>query len=226
MAEATVPSRASRFRNADIMGVRRYIEEGTHVLLVKRASQALSKNTDKLKKNPTLENTIIEFKVIKTELSAGTEMIVDDAGKPTKKADGALAPFEPLRPNESVSLCETSEGAGYLGNVLTVTAGILGMTVDEMNADENFDAFFDGAYGPAQIFVGMLVRCVAQQVKTTGANAKSPVYTAKSWEAIPVEEYEEYGLVAPEGAFDPNGVLTAEAPPAEAAEVAAEPAAA
>ncbi len=194
-----------RIRTAEVMGVRRYIEEGDHILLIKRCQQATSTNTEKTKNNPNLEKVVIDFKVVATELLEGSTMIDPGDGKPAKKAQGRLAEFDPLRINESCSLVETSESQGYGGNVLSVTAGVLGMTTAAMSEDPNFDAIFESAFVSAeQIFAGMLVRCIAQQVKTTSPKAKSPVYTAKTWEAVPAADYAKYGFVAPAGAYDPS----------------------
>lgn len=124
-------------------------------------------------KNPqkkNMEKTVIEFKVIRSD---------------TAKVGTAC------------SFVETDDKEGYAGNVLSFVAGILGYTIDELKADEDFEAVFDGVFGTDQILVGMLVDCNAQQVKTT----KGGDYTAKSWEPVPASEYEADGLVAPDGAY-------------------------
>ena len=217
MVEAA-KSRFDSFRSADVMGVRRYIEAGDQILLVKRTDMSKSKNTEKLKSNPTLEKTVVEFKVIKTQLPDGMVYDVDEAGKKKLTVTDTLGTFEPLRLNESCSLTEVSSSQGYFGNVLAFTAGVLGLTIDEMKADAQFDVFFDGAYGPLQIFSSMLVRCIAQRVKTKpGADGKPGVYTAKTWEAVPWSEYAEYGLVAPDGSFDPDNNRPVDEPAAESA---------
>lgn len=155
-----------RFKSADIMGVRKYIEQGTHVLLVKRTEMGQSRNPTK--KNT--EKTVIEFKVVESDT---------------------------MRVGEMTALVEVDTSQGYYGNVLSFVAGILGYAVDEMKADPSFDEVFANVFGEEQILTGMLVRCIAQQVKTKAGGD----YTAKSWEPIPASEYERYGLMAPDGAY-------------------------
>ncbi len=164
-----------RFKTADVMGVRQYIEPGTHVLLVKRTEQGKSKNP---KHKGAVEKTVVEFKVLKSDT---------------------------MKEGCSCSLVEMETNQGYFGNVLAFTAGILGNTIDEMRGDADFDEVFSNAYGEAQILVGMLVKCVAQQVATTSTGAKSPEYTAKSWEPVDAADYEDFGLVAPPGAWTAHG---------------------
>ncbi len=52
----------SKFQSAEVMGVRQYIEVGTHRLLVKRTEMGPSKNPQK--KN--MEKTVVEFKIIES----------------------------------------------------------------------------------------------------------------------------------------------------------------
>lgn len=138
----------------------------------------LVKRTDMSQsKNPQKkgqEKTVVEFKIIESDT---------------------------MKVGESVSLVETEASQGYFGNVLAFTAGILGMGIDEMKRDPDFDSIFEGAYGQEQIFVGMLVRCVAQQVPTTSKDAKSDVYTAKTWEPILASDYAKWSLEAPNGSY-------------------------
>lgn len=159
-----------RFKNADPMGVRQYIDPGDHYFLVKRTEQGPSKNPTK--KN--VEKTVVEFKVIKSD---------------TMKEGSVCA------------MVETDASQGYFGNVLTFVAGILGYEVDDMKKDPDFDAVFASVFGEEQILTDMLVHCIAQQVKTTSPQAKSDVYTAKTWEPVEAAKYEEFGLIAPEGAY-------------------------
>ncbi len=158
-----------RFKEADPMGVRSWIVEGTHILLIKRTEMSQSKNP----KTKGKEKAIIEFKTVKSDTV--------NAGK-------------------IMSLVEMETNQGYFGNVLAVTAGVLGYTIDDMKADEDFDAVFDGFWGSQQFCTDMLVRCIAQQTTTT----KGGEYTAKTWEAIPASEYPEYNLIAPSGAYVPE----------------------
>jgi len=157
-----------RFRDSEIMGVRQYIEPGKHRLLVKRASMGPSKNPEKKKLNQ--ENTIIEFKIVRSDT---------------------------MKVGSVCNLVEVSTAQGYEGNVLLVTAGILGYEVEKMRKDPAFDSIFEAAFGEEQIFCGMCVDVVAQQVKTT----KGGDYTAKTWEPVLASEYEEDGLIAPDGAY-------------------------
>lgn len=168
MTEA-LKGRFSKFRDASVMGVRNYIPPGIHVLQARRFEMSLSKNP----KNEGKEKSIIEFKIIETN-------------------------HDKSRPGEIVSLVEMSTSQGYYGNVKAVTAGMLGMSIDAMEKDEDFDKYFDQIWGQNQILVGHLVRCTAQQVKTQAGGD----YTAKSWEAVPARMYPEFGLIAPQGAFD------------------------
>ncbi len=156
----------SRFQTAEPMGVRSWIPEGDHILLVKRTEMSQSKNPTK--KN--IEKAIIEFKTVKSDT---------------------------VKPGKIVSLVEMESSQGYLGNVLSVTAGILGMSIDDMKADPSFDSIFDGVWGQDQILTDMLVHCIAQQVKTQAGGD----YTAKTWEPVEASMYAEYGLIAPQGAF-------------------------
>lgn len=157
-----------RFKNADPMGTRAFIEEGDHILLVKRTIQGPSTNP----LTPSVEKTVVEFKIIKST-------------------------NEKMKPANMCSLVEVSSKQGYGGNVLSFVTGILGYTIDEMKADPQFDAVFAGCFGVDQILTEMLVRCTAQKVKT-GAGGD---YTAKSWEPIEAPAYEQYGLIAPDGAY-------------------------
>ena len=52
-----------RFKSADVMGVRQYIEPGKHRLLVKRTEMGPSKNPQK----KGMEKTVVEFKVIRSD---------------------------------------------------------------------------------------------------------------------------------------------------------------
>lgn len=52
-----------RFKNAEPMGVRQFIEAGNHRLLVKRTIQGPSQNPQK--KN--MEKTVVEFKIIRSD---------------------------------------------------------------------------------------------------------------------------------------------------------------
>lgn len=165
----TTTKNFSRFRDAQVMGVRNYIPAGQHVLLARRFEMSLSKNP----KNEGKEKSIIEFKIIQTN-------------------------HDKSRPGEIVSLVEMSTSQGYYGNVKAVTAGMFGMSIEEMEKDPEFDTYFNLVWGEQQILVGHLVRCTAQQVKTQAGGD----YTAKSWEAVPARMYAEFGLIAPNGAFD------------------------
>ena len=131
----------------------------------------MSKSKNPQKKG--IEKAVVEFKTIKSD---------------TQKV------------GQICSLVEMESNQGYTGNVLMVTAGILGMDHEKMVEDPDFDAIFDAAWGTEQIFTGMLVRCGAQQVKTS----KGGDYTAKTWEPVPAAEYPEFGLIAPDGAYVPS----------------------
>lgn len=138
----------------------------------------LVKRTDQsMSKHPNRkgqEKTVVEFKIIESDT---------------------------MKVGESVSLVETEASQGYFGNVLAFTAGILGMGIDEMKNDPDFDVIFEGAYGKEQILVGMLVKCVAQQVPTTSSTAKSEVYTAKTFEPVLATDYGKWNLIAPNGSY-------------------------
>ncbi len=159
-----------RFKTADVMGVRSYIQAGEHILLVKRTDQSQSKHPSRKGQ----EKTVVEFKIIKSTT---------------------------MKVGESCSLVETEASQGYFGNVLAFTAGILGLGIDEMRADEQFDETWTDAYGERQVLVGMLVKCIAQQVATSSSTAKSDVYTAKSWEPVATKDYAEFALIAPQGSW-------------------------
>lgn len=178
-----------RFKNAEPMGVRNYITPGKHRLLVKRSNMSPSTHPNR----PNQEKAVVEFKVIRSE------QLMDKDGNPA--TDKAGKPFPAMKVGESCSLVETSAQQGYFGNVLAFTAGILGYGIEEMKNDPDFDNVFIGCWGPDQLMTGMLVDCVAQQVDTTSASAKSDVYTAKTWEAVHASEYANHALEAPDGAF-------------------------
>ncbi len=163
-----------RFKDAEPMGVRKYIEPGAHRLLVRRTVQGPSTHPDRKGK----EKTVVELKIVRSDT---------------------------MKVGETCSLVETEGSAGYFGNVLEFTAGILGYGVDEMKKDEQFNEVFGGCWGPDQLLIDMLVDCVAQKVGTT----KGGEYTAKTWTPVHASEYEKDGLVAPNGAFGLE-------PPAEA----------
>ncbi len=161
----------SRFRNANVMGVRKYIEEGDHVLLIKRTDQAMSTNP----KKKGLERTVVEMKIVETNNP------------------------DNMKPGNSCSLVECEPAPGYLGNILAFVAGVMGETIDEINAysEEQFEDTFDSVFGVSQVFTGQLVRVIAQKVPTTAGGE----YTAKTWEPVDARDYEKYGLVAPQGAW-------------------------
>lgn len=223
--QADLDARFKGFREADVMGVRRYIEAGDHVLLIKRTDQGASRNTEKTKTNTSLQRTVIEFKVIATELLPGYDFIEGDPKKkgwvrgPLGASLGEAGDFRPMVVGESCSMAETSENQGYFGNVLAFVAGALGMSIDVMKADPAFNDIFLGVFSPAQILAGMLVRCTAQQVPTTSAKAKSKVYTAKTFEAIHADDYEKYGVTLIPSAY---GFQDPGAKPAAAAAADAE----
>lgn len=171
MTTAGLAGRFSKFRDAQVMGVRSYILEGQHVLMARRFHMGVSNHPKK--KEAGVQNSIIEFKIIETNNAK-------------------------CRPGEIVSLVEVSTSEGYYGNVKAVTAGILGMSIEAMEKDDDFDAIFDQVWGEQQILVNHIVRCSAQMVTTKN----NTPYTAKSWEAIPARMYQEWGLIAPVGAFD------------------------
>lgn len=166
--------RFDSFRKASVMGVRAYIEEGTHYLFVKRTEQSMSKHP----KKQGQEKTVVEFKILETDSS-----------------DPKMAP------GKMCSLVETEASQGYHGNVLAFTAGALGLSTDEFQADDDFESIWDSVWGQEAILVGMVVKCTAQKVATTSPDAKSDVYTAKTFEAVPASEYARWDLVAPNGAY-------------------------
>jgi hypothetical protein len=132
-----------------------------------------------------------------------TEMSASKNPK-NKNIEKAIVEFvtiesDTVKPGKIMSLVEMESGQGYLGNVLAVTAGVLGYTIDEMKADADFDATFDGFWGTDQICTGFLVRCHAQQIKTQAGGD----YTTKTWEAVPAADYPKYGKIAPDGAYVP-----------------------
>jgi hypothetical protein len=223
--DASLDARFKGFREADVMGVRRYIEAGSHVLLIKRTDQGASRNTEKTKTNKELQRTVIEFKVVATELLPGYEYIEGDPKKkgwvrgPLGASLGEAGDFRPMAVGESCSMAETSENQGYFGNVLAFVAGVLGMGIDEMKNDPAFNDIFLGVFSPAQILAGQLVRCVAQQVPTTSAKAKSKVYTAKTFEAIHANDYQLYGIEPIPSAYGYQNPDAA-SPPAAAADAA------
>lgn len=164
----TTTGRFDRFRKAQVMGVRAYIQAGQHVLLCRSFAMRLSKHP----KKEHVENSIIEFQIVQTNSTL-------------------------QRVGERCSLVEVSSSEGYYGNVKAVTAGILGMGIVDMEQDPAFEDIFDAVWGEKQILVNQLVRCSAQQVKTS----KGGDYTAKTWQAVPASMYAEFGLIAPDGAF-------------------------
>lgn len=154
-----------KFKNAETMGTRQYIEEGIHVLEIRRIEQGMSKNP----KSRGVEKTVVEFSVVESDsMKAGI----------------------------STSLVEMETLQGYAGNVLSFVAGVLGVTVDELKADSDFESIFGSVFGSDQIFTGMLVRCVAQKVLTK----KGGEYTAKSWSPVHAEDYAKYDREPPAGA--------------------------
>lgn len=154
-----------KFKNADVMGTRQYIEDGIHIFEIRRTEQGPSKNP----KHRGVEKTVVEFTVIESDT---------------------------MKQGITTSLVELETLQGYAGNVLSFVAGVLGVTVDDLKADDDFEAIFGGVFGTDQIFTGMLVKCVAQKVQTK----KGTDYTAKSWYPVAAGDYPKYGKTAPEGA--------------------------
>lgn len=77
-----------RFRTAEVMGVRQYIEPGLHVLLVKRTDMGPSKNPQK--KN--MERTVVEFKVVQSDtLKAGSACSLVETDEQDGYAGNVLA---------------------------------------------------------------------------------------------------------------------------------------
>jgi hypothetical protein len=156
----------AKFKGARPMADRNWIIPGQHVFQIQRMQIGPSKNP--MKKN--VENCIVELKTLASD---------------TMKV-GDFCAF--------VDTDENPKG-GYLGNVNALVAGILGISIDEMNADDDFDSIFENAFGVAQYFTGLIVRCTAQK-------SASSEYTQKKWEALPASLYAEFGQIAPEGAFE------------------------
>jgi hypothetical protein len=154
-----------KFKNADVMGTRQYIEDGIHILEIRRTEQGASKNP----KHRGVEKTVVEFSVVESD---------------TMKA------------GITTSLVEMETLQGYAGNVLSFVSGVLGVAVDDLKNDDDFEQIFGGVFGTDQIFTGMLVKCVAQKVPTK----KGTEYTAKSWYPVAAGDYEKYGKKAPDGA--------------------------
>jgi hypothetical protein len=154
-----------KFKNAEVMGTRQYIEDGIHVLEIRRTEQGASKNP----KSRGVEKTVVEFAVVESDN---------------------------MKNGITCSLVEMETMQGYAGNVLSFVAGVLGITVDDLKGDDDFEQIFGGVFGTDQIFTGMLVKCVAQKVQTK----KGTDYTAKSWYPVPAGEYGKYGKTAPAGA--------------------------
>lgn len=173
-----------KFRDADIMGVRQYIEEGVHLFLIGAIKNEGSKNPLK----QTVENFIAEFKVIETQPLSETQ--------PEDKR---------LKKDQTCSLVETSAQQGYAGNVVSFCAGVLGMTPREFQTDPESEQMLRAICGESQILGGMLVRCRAQKVDTKKTKDTGQQYTAKSWEPVPASEYAKYGLEPPTGTYDPDG---------------------
>lgn len=171
-----------KFRDADIMGVRQYIEPGDHILLIKS-------NQCRETKNPQApagqENFIGEFTVVKTKPLS-----------PDQK--------EKLREGMTCSLVETSTKQGYAGNVVSYIAGTLGMDAREFQADPDSEGTIRGVVGEDQLIAGMLVRCKAQKVQTRPKPGKTEPgeYTAKVFEPVPRSAYASYGIVPPDAAYD------------------------
>jgi hypothetical protein len=165
-----------KFRSADIMGVRQYIEPGEHIFLITSNKCGPTKNPQAPKGQ---ENFIAEFKVIKT--------VPMDDKQEKKLVEGMVC-----------SLVETSNQQGYEGNVVSYVAGVLGMTPQEFQLDPASEQVLHDVTEEDQIFVGLLVRCSAQMVKTK----KDKDYTAKLFQPVPAEAYASYGMVAPDGAYD------------------------
>jgi hypothetical protein len=154
-----------KFKTAETMGTRQYIEEGIHVFEIRRVEQGLSKNP----KSKGVEKTVVEFSIVESDA---------------------------MKAGISCSLVEMETLQGYAGNVLSFVAGVLGVTVDDLKADEDFENVFGAVFGTDQLFTGMLVKCVAQKVATK----KGGEYTAKSWMPVHAEDYAKYDREAPSGA--------------------------
>lgn len=182
----------AKFRTADIMGVRQYIEEGDHILQIGPVKNDQSKNPMK----QTVENFIAEFKVIQT-----TPLKEDQT--------------EVLKENMTCSLVETSAQQGYAGNVVSFIAGVLGVTAREFQADPESEGLLAAVVGEEQILSGMLVRCRAQKVDTKKTATTGQKYTAKAWEPVPASAYARYGVTPPPGCYDPDGFISE--PPREVA---------
>lgn len=157
----------AKFRGASPMSDRNWIVPGQHTFEIRRMNIGPSKNP----MNKGVEVCVCEVKILQSDtMKVGDVCAFVDTDKNPK--------------------------GGYLGNVLALVAGILGVSIDEMNADPDFESIFDGAFGPNQYFTGLLVKCIAQKSATSE-------YTQKKWEAVPAKMYPEFGLIAPEGAFNP-----------------------
>jgi len=154
-----------KFKNAETMGTRQYIEEGIHVFEIRRVEQGMSKNP----KSRGVEKTVVEFLIVESDS---------------------------MKPGISCSLVEMETLQGYAGNVLSFVAGVLGVSIDELKADDDFENVFGAVVGSDQLFTGMLVKCIAQKVPTK----KGGEYTAKSWLPVHAEDYAKYDREAPSGA--------------------------
>lgn len=172
-----------KFRSADIMGVRQYIEEGNHLLLCGAIKHGNTKNPTKAQ---NLENFIGEFTVVQT-----TPL------KPDQK--------DKLVEHMTCSLVETSAQQGYEGNVVSFVSGVLGMTPAEFQRDPESEGMLKAIVGESQILAGMLVWCSAQKVDTKKTATTGQQYTAKTWKPVPARDYAKYGYEAPTGTYDPDG---------------------
>jgi len=159
--------RFDAYKNADVMGARSYIVEGDHYFLVKRAEQSPSTNP----KSKATEKTIIDFKILKTDT---------------------------MRVGSMTAFVDVDTSQGYLGNIVSCVAGILGYkTPQEFQADDNFESCMESVFDVEQILVGMIVHCIAQNMKTK----EKLDYTVKTWEPYEASKYEAFGLIAPDGAY-------------------------
>jgi hypothetical protein len=171
----------NKFRGADIMGVRQYIEPGDHILLIKS-------NQCRETKNPQApagqENFIGEMTVIKTKPLTPDQKQV-------------------LREGMTCNLVEISTKQGYAGNVVSYVAGVLGYDAREFQADADSENVLRDVCGEEQLISGFLVRCKAQKVATAPKNGKAAgEYTAKVFEPVPKEAYAGYGVTAPDAAYE------------------------
>ena len=108
----------------------------------------------------------------------------------------SIVESDSMKAGISCSLVEMETLQGYAGNVLSFVAGVLGVSIDELKADDDFENVFGAVVGSDQLFTGMLVKCIAQKVPTK----KGGEYTAKSWLPVHAEDYAKYDREAPSGA--------------------------